>query len=464
MSNPTSQSQRGSQPALPDAVTPIQAAVSTAQVMEGVGTTEGPNQTSPHDTGARERVGKRYITLVVLAALGAYVALVTPIALTLALRVEQLAPGRPEILGYITGIGAIAALLTTPVMGMLSDRTRSRLGRRRPYLIGGVALGTIALALTATAPNVIVLGGAWVLAQLGWGATVLPTLVYSQADRLPEEQRGKVSGLVGFVQNFGPVIGAGIASTLIGNNLAVFLVPGAIGVLFLALFVIFVDDDPNPALVNTDRLNIPKFLRSFVFSPRQYPDFAWNSLGRMIFNLGLSFATTFTTFFFAARAGVAVRDIGGIVVILSIGGVVCGALGALGGGLLSDRLKRRRVFVLVAAVLFTAGALIMSFATALPVIITGSLIMSLGVGLFASVDQAIVLDILPERDTDAGRFIGINNYSTMLPQAVGPLLASAILVVGATGADKNYTLLFLVAAAFTIIGGLVVVTRVRSIR
>ncbi|SNS68906.1 hypothetical protein SAMN05216276_10146 [Streptosporangium subroseum] len=53
-------------------------------------------------------------------------AFVTPIAISLAIRVTQLAPGHEEYLGYI-----IAAVLAAPLFGMLSDRTRTRLGRRR---------------------------------------------------------------------------------------------------------------------------------------------------------------------------------------------------------------------------------------------------------------------------------------------------------------------------------------------
>ncbi|MEN2739650.1 MFS transporter [Microbacterium sp. X-17] len=412
----------------------------------------------------RKRVGRSYITLVTFAAFGGYLALVTPIALSLSLKVEELAPGHPEILGYITGIGAIAALLATPIIGMFSDRTRSRLGRRRPYLIAGTILGLIALAGLAIAPNLIVLGIAWVLTQLGWGAMVLPGIIYSQADKVPEEQRGKVSGLVGFVQNLGPIVGAGLASAFIGKDLLVFLVPGVIGAITIALFVIFVKDDPNPSLVNTEKLRLSTFFGNLVFNPRKHVDFAWNCLGRVIFNLGLSFSTTFTTFFFAARMGVTVSQIGGIIVILSIGGVLTGSLGALGGGWLSDKLKRRRLLVMVSAVLFTAGVLIMAFSTALPLLITGSLITSIAVGAFASVDQAIVLDILPERDTDAGRYIGINNYATMLPQAIGPLIASVILVIGVTGADKNYGLLFIVAAICTLIGGSIILAKVRGTR
>ena len=38
-----------------------------------------------------------------------------------------------------------------------------------------------------------------------------------------------------------------------------------------------------------------------MFNPRRYPDFAWNWLARLLFMTGVTFATTFTSLFFASR-------------------------------------------------------------------------------------------------------------------------------------------------------------------
>ncbi|TCR26264.1 hypothetical protein [Streptomyces sp. BK205] len=57
---------------------------------------------------------------------------------------------------------------------------------------------------------------------------------------------------------------------------------------------------------------------------------------------------------------------------------------------------------------------------------------TLGLGLFAAVDQAMLLDELPERGSDAYRFLGIVGFATAIPQSVAPLVASGILLIGAT--------------------------------
>lgn len=409
------------------------------------------------------KVGRRYIWLMVLAQFGVFVAFITPLAISLAIRISQLAPGHDEYLGYITGAGALAVMLTGPFLGIASDRTRTRLGRRRPFMIGGMILGVVSLIVMATAPNVIVLGAGWILAQLGWGQ-VLGNLQISTADRLPESQRGKVAGLTGFATQIAPVLGVGLASGFANDNLLLFLIPGAVGVVLVTLFVLFVHEDDSRGMAFSEKLDIGKVLRKLVFNPRRYPDYAWNWLGRFLFYFGLTLNTTFTAFFFASRLGVSVTEVAGTIAILSLGGIFAVTLGALGGGFLSDKLRRRRIFVLSSGVIFGAGAVVMAFAGDLQMLIVGSLLGSVGIGMFSAVDQALLLDVLPERDTDAGRFMSIIGFATSIPQAVAPLIAPFFLAigVGASG-EKNYLLLYLIAAACTVLGGLVVL-RIRSVR
>jgi MFS family permease len=99
-----------------------------------------------------------YITLLLLATFGGSIATVVPMAYTLALRVDQLAPGNEQVLGYLLGISATLSLLYGPVLGTLSDRTRSRFGRRKPYMLAGCALGLLALLIMAFAPDIPILG------------------------------------------------------------------------------------------------------------------------------------------------------------------------------------------------------------------------------------------------------------------------------------------------------------------
>ena len=414
-----------------------------------------------HDGTDLPKVNARYIWFMVLAQFGVFMAFITPLAISLSIRVNELAPGREEVLGYITGAGALFVMLTAPFMGVWSDRTRTRIGRRRPFMIGGMVVGVVSLLVMAYAPNVFLLGFGWVLAQWGWG-TVLSNLQISTADRLPEEQRGKVAGLTGFATQVAPVFGVILTVGVTGNALLLFLLPGIVGVILVTLFVTLVDEADSRELPK-DALTISGLLRKYLYDPRRYPDFSWNWLGRFLFYFGLTLNTTFTTFFFASRLGMDVTEVAGLIATIGGAGVLAVTAGALGGGFLSDRFRRRKVFVLSGGALMAGGMVLMAISSDLPALIAGSLIVSAGIGMFSAVDQALLLDVLPEKATDAGRFMGITGFATSIPQSAAPLVASAILLVGVTGDEKNYSLLFFIAAGLVLLGGLVIL-RIRSVR
>ncbi|MGL4256320.1 MAG: MFS transporter [Microbacterium sp.] len=414
-----------------------------------------------HQTPDLPKVGSRYIWFMVLAQFGVFMAFITPLAISLTIRINTLAPGHPEYLGFVTGAGALFVMLTSPFMGIWSDRTRTRIGRRRPFMIGGMLVGVLSLVVMAIAPNVLIVGLGWVLAQWGWGTT-LSNLQISTADRLPESQRGKVAGLTSFATQIAPVFGVVLAQFFTADPLLLFLVPGAVGVLFVVLFVTLVHEDDSRTLPK-DPITVGQLLAKYVYNPRKYPDFSWNWLGRFLFYTGITLSTTYTAFFFAARLGISVESVAGIIASVSLGGILAVTLGAIGGGFLSDRLHRRRVFVLLGGLIMAVGILVQAFAADLALLVTGSLIASVGLGLFAAVDQALLLDVLPERETDAGRFMGITGFATSIPQSIAPLVASGILLVGVTGEERNYTLLFIVAAVSVLLAGAVVL-RIRSVR
>jgi MFS family permease len=407
------------------------------------------------------KVSARYIWFMVLAQFGVFMAFITPLAISLSIKVNTLAPGREEYLGYITGAGALFVMLTAPFMGVWSDRTRTRYGRRRPFMVGGMIVGVVSLVVMALAPSVLLLGLGWVLAQWGWG-TVLSNLQISTADRLPESQRGKVAGLTGFATQVAPVFGVILTFGVTGDPLLLFLIPGAVGVVLVTLFVALVHEDDSRALPR-EHIGLGGLLRKYLYNPAKYPDFSINWLGRFLFYFGLTLNTTFTAFFFASRLGVEVTEVAGIIAALGGVGVLAVTAGALGGGFLSDKLRRRKPFVLLGGALMAAGMLLMAFTGDVPFLIAGSLIVSMGIGMFSAVDQALLLDVLPEKATDAGRFMGITGFATSIPQSVAPLVASGVLLIGVTGAEKNYTLLYVIAAALVLLGGLVIL-RIRSVR
>jgi MFS family permease len=100
---------------------------------------------------------------------------------------------------------------------------------------------------------------------------VLSNLQISTADRLPESQRGKVAGLAGFATQVAPVFGVILSVGLTGNPLLLFLVPGAVGVILVTLFVTLVHEDDSRGL-SREHIGFAGLLRKYVYNPRKYQD------------------------------------------------------------------------------------------------------------------------------------------------------------------------------------------------
>ncbi|GAB3801704.1 MFS transporter [Humibacter antri] len=410
-----------------------------------------------------EKVSAQYIWLIVLAQFGSFLALVAPLGYSLSVQLTRVAPGNETSLGYITGIGALMVVLLGPIAGMLSDRTRTRIGRRRPWLIALTIVGLVGLAVCAFSSSFAMLFIGWIIVTIGLGVGGLQ-LTNSLADRLPDSQRGKVSGLSGVATMIASVMGTAIAAALAFNSILLFLVPGVIGAALIFVFVIVIKEPDTRTTEPAPKTRAIELLKSYGYNVRKYADFSWNWLGRFMFNFGLTLATTFTTYFFGSKLGLAPDKLGGIVVIAGLLGVIATAGGAAAGGWLSDKIARRRMPLLISALLFAAGGVLMAFAPGLTVILVGSALANLGLGVFSAVDQAIYLSVLPERQTQSGRYVAINQFSTSIPQTIAPLLAPSILLIGGTAAVGNYFLLYLVAAGAALIGGNIIFFTVKSVR
>lgn len=144
--------------------------------------------------------------------------------------------------------------------------------------------------------------------------------------------------------------------------------------------------------------------------------------------------------------GLSTEESGATVTVMSSITLVVGLIGGFLGGPLSDILKRRKVPVVMASLLFALGVLMPWIMPTTTGIYLFALIAGFGYAVYSSVDQALNVDVLPDPET-AGKDLGILNMSTTLGQMSGPVITSAI--VTWTGA---YTFVFPVSIACAVIG------------
>ncbi|GIF37704.1 MFS transporter [Actinoplanes xinjiangensis] len=394
----------------------------------------------------------RLIVAMALAQLGAYLTILTPVVVTMSIRVAQIAPDdKAAALGTVLSVGAVLALIGNPFFGAMSDRTTSRFGRRRPWLLGGMLVGFAGLLVVALGDSVAVLTTGWALAQLGVNAT-LSTLTALLPDQIPARQRGRVSGILGLMTSVSVLLGSAMAAALAGDALLMFAIPAAIGVATVALLVAVLKDRPAER-GHFAPYRFKEFLSTFYVSPRRHPDFVWNIVSRFLIWMGLACVTTYQAYLLIDRFGYTTDTVAGgilLATLISTGGLV---VGSAAGGMLSDRLGRRKPFVLGAGIVVAAALVVIAFAGSFGVFLAAALLFGLGQGAYLAVDLALATDVLPDPD-DAAKDMGVLNIANALPQSLVPILAAPILAVGAGGA--NYSLLFLCGAAVAIAGSLLV--------
>lgn len=403
-------------------------------------------------------VVRGWVALLVLANLGLWMAFFTPIQVLLPEQIAAIDPVHKEaMLGWVTGIGALVAVVANPLAGALSDRTTFRLsgrayGRRHVWTVGSALLGAVALALLAGRHSVAGVALCWVLAQACFNA-MLATLTAAVPDRVPLRQRGAVSGWVGIPQVLGLVVGVLLVTAVVsGVGPGYLAVAGAV-VLLAVPFATVTPDDPLPP----DR-RAPLRLRAIAagmwVSPRRYPDFAWAWVTRFLVQLGNALGTLYLLYFLTDRVHYPHPGDGLLVLIL----VYTAALIAttVVAGRRSDRSGRRKVFVIWSGVVMAAAALLLAAWPTWTGALVAAAVLGGGYGVYVAVDAALITQVLPAA-TDRAKDLGVINIANSAPQVLGPALSAPIVVhLG------GYPVLYALTAVVTLLGS-VFVGRIRSV-
>jgi len=404
------------------------------------------------------RVGPGFVVRYALAYLGTCLVLVAPLLVTLALKVNSLVgiERAPNSLSLVTGVGALVAMLGNPFFGKLSDRTTSRLGMRRPWMVIGLAGGSLGVLVVAMAPGVPVALIGWCLAQLFFNA-LLAALAAVLPDQVPTAQRGLVSGVLGVCLPIASVTGTFVVQLFTGNQFAMFLAPCAIGGLLILPLVATLDDR---RLARADRpaWSLRQLAGAFYVNPRTSPDFAWAFASRFMLVLAYAFLTTYQAYYLLNRIGSAEADVPHQIFLgtLTYSGVVVAA--SLAGGRLSDRTGRRKIFVLAASTTFGLAMFVIAASTDVNGFLVGMALAGLGFGMYMAVDIALVADVLPDRD-NAAKDLGVMNMAGALPFSVAPAITPAVLAAG----GGSYGVLYAVAGICAVLGAAAIlpVSRVR---
>lgn len=391
---------------------------------------------------------------------GVFLALLTPVMVSMAFKIQHIDPVNTEgSLGLVMGVGAAFALIANPLVGRLSDRTTSRWGMRRPWILGGAIVGLGGFALIGVADSVLMVMLAWCLVQASMNA-VLAAANATLPDQVPVTSRGKVSGIIGITTPIGILAGSFLVNFLPGD-FERFVVPGVIALVLVVIFVLVLKDrrlTEKPA----EKLTVGMFFGSFVFNPRKHPDFGWTWLTKFFVMFGYAGIATFLPLYLVTKFGLDEQGAVGIILMANLASMAAMAISSPLGGFLSDKIGKRRPFVAVAGLIMVVGLVILAVAPDVTTVIIAQAIIGLGAGSFLSVDLALATEVLPN-PADTAKDLGVLNIANALPQSIAPAIAPGIIAIGAATPLGGYTTWYLFGALVALAGA-VLVYRIKGVK
>lgn len=349
------------------------------------------------------------------------------------------------LIGIVNAFTAVASLIANLIFGNFSDRSRSRFGRRTPWILFGAVLGGVTLFLTGTTHNAVLLTIFYCACMFGLNCMIAP-MVAILSDRVPSGVRGTMSAFYGAGATIGSPIGTMLGALFIKNLIPGFAVAGVLMFLGGVVSMLIMPKEESADFLPKDEGSLKDVLVSF--RPPAFHgahDFYKAFVGRFCMLVSYQMIAVYQLYIIQNYIGQSVDESAVTVSVVSMIMMVMSLVGSFISGPVSDIIGRRKVPVVVASVLFAIGI-------AMPWVFPSSMgmylfagIAGLGYAVYSAVDQALLVDVLPNKE-EAGKDLGILNMATTLGQMCGPIVMSALVV------NLGYNFAFPTSIALAIIG------------
>ena len=392
---------------------------------------------------------------------GALLAVVLPAQI-----VAMVGQGQKEAFNGVIGpLGALAALIITPIAGALSDRSRHRWGRRKPYLVGGALINILFLALCATfarGSSIWLFALCYMALQSGcnWMGGPYAGLI---PDVVPPDKVGRASGWQALMSAGGLLIGALAAGKLISDGVFWPAYVLVIAVMAATLLSTTLGVRERPSSTVSPPFKLGEFVRSFWIDPKEHRDFYWVLITRGLVTMGVYSVFTFFQYFLADIIKVPdpAAQSGNLVGIITAMGIPTSIV----AGSLSDRFGRKPLVYISGGIMALASVIFIAVAKqpTLGFTFAVAALFGLGNGAYTAVDWALAVDVLPSGE-EAAKDMGIWHVAMVLPQIVAPAVTGFTLAaLKGHSLLLAYTVVFIMTAVWFILGT-IFVRQIRGVR
>ena len=375
----------------------------------------------------------------------------------------------PAFIGFFMTLDNVAALFIQPPVGAWSDRLRTPLGRRLPFILIGAPITAIAFGLipiAAALPIFVACTSTLLLSAALWRTPVVALM----PDITPSEKRSQANGIINFMGGIGTIIALQTGGMLYKLSPAFPFWLGSVLVVIAALIVFLFVKEPKEYLENNKgtRSPVDEPQPNMIESLREVLNDEDKSGARILFAiffwfLGYSAVETFFTLYAQEHLGI---DAGDGATLLSVFPLFF-VLFAIPSGFLAARIGRRVAIsfglIVVAVILalfyiLPAGTLLVPIAplplVGIPLVENGPRMLTMAglILIFGGIGWAFVninsLPMVVELTTAArlGTFTGLYYLFSTLSAIIGPNVNG--LAIQLSG--NNYNVIMLIAPFFMV--------------
>ncbi|MDU7428298.1 MAG: MFS transporter [Actinomyces urogenitalis] len=364
---------------------------------------------------------------------------------------------RAKSISLMMSIGSLFTLFAQPVIGVISDRWRSKFGRRAMWIVMGAIGGAVFMVGLRYSSTIAMLTLFWTVGQVSLNIMQAP-LSTTVADRVPQDKVGLVSGLsgIGMMLGFtgGSIIAGILFNTLGLDTYFVFALGVVIGAL---LFVTFAKDRSSKDL-EVEKFDWISFFKGYAIPLRDH-DFRWTWIARFFMFFGYTAISNFVLYILQShlQPALSASEANTTFATLSSAALPGQLLMMLVAGRWSDKVGRRKPFVIGSSIVIAALMALPLLFPSLPIFYVFYIGMAAAYGMYMAVDTALFIDVLPDPEA-AGRDLGVANVATNIGQMLAPVVAGQVVAITA-----GYDALFIMSVVSVVIAALAIIP-VRKIK
>lgn len=393
-------------------------------------------------SAATRTVSRRFLALLAVPSFGLALS-ITMVTTYLPVLLSKVSG--PTATGVLIGFEGLLALFVPGLVGAWSDRTKTRLGRRLPYVLIGAPAMALALLVMPFFTNFAILAVALFVFYAGYFTYYAPYRAM-YPDLVPEPDRPRSQG----VQNVAREIGLGAA--LIGGGFLLGLWKGlpfavAAGVLLAVTGAFSYRVRTHARESEEDAAAPPPATspwRSWALM-REDADIRRLLTANALWELALGAMKTFVILFITVGLGRSTSLASAALAIVAVGVIVA----ALAAGPLAERFGHGRLLT-VAAIVYAAGLAVPIFVHSLYFLIA-LFPLAVAAGIVMTLPYSLLMNLLPDADHGAGA--GAFEASRGLGVVLGPILAGVAVetMKPIFSSTEGYAAMFLVASVAVLI-------------